>query len=379
MAHGQPAAGQDEAGVALGDGHRHARGHHRPAPAGGQQRRPPGPPGRRRRRRRGRRRAAAGRGRGGPAGSRSSGGQPTIASMLAWIDLEMTGLDPSTEVIVEIAVLLTDDDLEIVAEGPDVVVSQPAEKMAAMADVVRRMHDVERAHGGGGGVDHVAGGRRPARCSTSSASTSPSRGRCPLCGNSIGTDRRFLAAYLPELDTLLPLPVDRRVDGEGAVPAVVPGGLRGGAGQGRRPPGPRRHPGERQGAALLPGDDLRRPSPVADPTPTPSRRREPLGLPRPPGAAGLRPPGRRGRVPREHHARLRARRRPGVPVPGDRRPDHGRRGAASPSTTRSSTGSPTCTGRVVRAALVGGVARPGSTASPSPCWRTSSPPGPTPG
>ncbi len=60
--------------------------------------------------------------------------------MLAWIDLEMTGLDPSTEVIVEIAVLLTDDDLEIVAEGPDVVVFQPAEKMAAMADVVQRMH-----------------------------------------------------------------------------------------------------------------------------------------------------------------------------------------------------------------------------------------------
>ena len=119
--------------------------------------------------------------------------------MLAWIDLEMTGLDPSTEVIVEIAVLLTDDDLEIVAEGPDVVVFQPAEKMAAMADVVQRMHK-------------SSGLTVAVAASTTSLEDAgrqvldflrqhiPQPGTVPLCGNSIGTDRRFLAAYLPDLD-----------------------------------------------------------------------------------------------------------------------------------------------------------------------------------
>ncbi len=119
--------------------------------------------------------------------------------MLAWIDLEMTGLDPSTEVIVEIAVLLTDDDLEIVAEGPDIVVSQPAEKLAGMIDVVKRMH-------------HTSGLTEAVTASTTSLDDAgrqvldflrqhiPTAGKVPLCGNSIGTDRRFLAAYLPELE-----------------------------------------------------------------------------------------------------------------------------------------------------------------------------------
>ncbi|HZB72972.1 MAG TPA: oligoribonuclease, partial [Acidimicrobiales bacterium] len=60
--------------------------------------------------------------------------------MLAWLDLEMTGLDPSRHVIVEIATLVTDDELEIVAEGPDLVVHQPDEALAAMDEVVREMH-----------------------------------------------------------------------------------------------------------------------------------------------------------------------------------------------------------------------------------------------
>jgi len=119
--------------------------------------------------------------------------------MLAWIDLEMTGLDPSVEVIVEIAVLLTDDDLEIVAEGPDLVVFQPAEKLAAMGEVVTRMH------ASSGLTVAVA-------ASTISLNEAgrhvldflrqhiPEPGTVPLCGNSIGTDRRFLAAYLPDLE-----------------------------------------------------------------------------------------------------------------------------------------------------------------------------------
>ena len=119
--------------------------------------------------------------------------------MLAWIDLEMTGLDPSTEVIVEIAVLVTDDDLTIVAEGPDLVVSQPAEKLAAMGDIVRRMHassGLTVAVGASTTTLEDAGGQ--VLDFLRQHISQP--GSVPLCGNSIGTDRRFLAAYLPDLE-----------------------------------------------------------------------------------------------------------------------------------------------------------------------------------
>ncbi len=82
--------------------------------------------------------------------------------MLVWMDLEMTGLDPATHVIVEIATLVTDDELEIVAEGPDLVVHQPAEALATIDDVVREMHtksgllpDIEASE-----VDLEAAGRQ---------------------------------------------------------------------------------------------------------------------------------------------------------------------------------------------------------------------------
>ena len=60
--------------------------------------------------------------------------------MLVWMDLEMTGLDHTTEVIVEIATIITDDDLAIVAEGPDLVIHQPDEALAAMDPFVVEMH-----------------------------------------------------------------------------------------------------------------------------------------------------------------------------------------------------------------------------------------------
>src|SRR5215218_5625547 len=60
--------------------------------------------------------------------------------VLAWMDLEMTGLDPDRHVIVEIATLITDDDLELVAVGPDLVIHQPPEALAFMDDYVREMH-----------------------------------------------------------------------------------------------------------------------------------------------------------------------------------------------------------------------------------------------
>ena len=114
----------------------------------------------------------------------------------------MTGLDPAKDVIVEIATLVTDDGLEIVAEGPDLVVHQPDEALDAMGDVVRDMH--------------TRSGLLPAiRSSTTSLADAgaatlefirqhvPAPRTVPLCGNSIGTDRRFLAAYLPDIENYL--------------------------------------------------------------------------------------------------------------------------------------------------------------------------------
>ena len=122
--------------------------------------------------------------------------------MLVWMDLEMTGLDPARHVIVEIATLVTDDDLRLVAEGPDIVVAASADDLAAMDDVVRRMHTksgllaaIEQstttlADAGTRTLDFIR-------------SHVPEPGTVPLCGNSIGVDRRFLATHLPEIDNYL--------------------------------------------------------------------------------------------------------------------------------------------------------------------------------
>jgi len=122
--------------------------------------------------------------------------------MLVWMDLEMTGLDPDRHVIVEIATLVTDDELEIVGEGPDLVVHQPPEAFEAMDDFVRNMH--------------TTSGLLPAiEASTISLEDAgaqtlafikehvPDARSVPLCGNSIGTDRRFLAKHLPEIEEYL--------------------------------------------------------------------------------------------------------------------------------------------------------------------------------
>ena len=118
------------------------------------------------------------------------------------MDLEMTGLDPATSVIVEIATLVTDDELCVVAEGPDVVVSCPPERLAAMDDTVRQMHT---ASGLLAAVEASTTSLEEAgRLTLEFLKDHVSEPRTvPLCGNSIGTDRRFLAAYLPDVDAWL--------------------------------------------------------------------------------------------------------------------------------------------------------------------------------
>jgi len=122
--------------------------------------------------------------------------------MLAWMDLEMTGLDPERHVIVEIATLLTDDDLTIIAEGPELVVHQPAEAMATMDDFVRNMHTksglLEQIEASTVTLDDAV-----AQTMAFLREHIEEPRTVPLCGNSIGTDRRFLARQTPEIEEFL--------------------------------------------------------------------------------------------------------------------------------------------------------------------------------
>ena len=122
--------------------------------------------------------------------------------MLAWIDLEMTGLDPATHAIVEIASLVTDDELNIVAEGPNLVIHQSPEALGAMNDLVRNMHTRS------GLLEAIAASTTTlaeAEVETL-AFLNEQLGTArsvPLCGNTIGTDRRFLAAHMPSVENFL--------------------------------------------------------------------------------------------------------------------------------------------------------------------------------
>ena len=118
------------------------------------------------------------------------------------MDLEMTGLDPGHDHIVEIASLITDDNLEVVAEGPDLVIATPAEILDRMDPAVQHMHAKS------GLLAAIAAST--ITLEQAGATTLdflkhhiPEPGTVPLCGNSIGTDRRFLAAWLPEIDRYL--------------------------------------------------------------------------------------------------------------------------------------------------------------------------------
>jgi oligoribonuclease len=118
---------------------------------------------------------------------------------LVWIDCEMTGLDPAQDVLVEIAVVVTDSELTMLDDGIDIVIATDPAKLATMDDVVREMHThsgllvalesatttLEEAEEQA--LDYIRG-------------FVPERRKAPLCGNSIATDRSFIARYLPRLD-----------------------------------------------------------------------------------------------------------------------------------------------------------------------------------
>jgi len=117
---------------------------------------------------------------------------------LAWLDLEMTGLDPDGDRIIEIAIVVTDAQLQTVAEGPVLAVHQPDPVLDAM-DAWNKS-----THGRSGLVDRVRASKlseadAEARMLAFLAEHVPAKAS-PMCGNSICQDRRFLARWMPKLE-----------------------------------------------------------------------------------------------------------------------------------------------------------------------------------
>ena len=125
-----------------------------------------------------------------------------MTDKLVWIDCEMTGLDLKRDALIEVAALVTDSDLTVLGEGIDIVVSAPADVLDAMNPVVAEMHA-------------TSGLTEAVRASTVTLADAerqvldyvrehvPEPGTAPLAGNSIGTDRGFIARDMPELDGYL--------------------------------------------------------------------------------------------------------------------------------------------------------------------------------
>ncbi|MFB9542451.1 oligoribonuclease [Micromonospora sagamiensis] len=122
-----------------------------------------------------------------------------MADLLVWIDCEMTGLDLGRDALIEVAALVTDPDLNVLGDGVDVVIHADEEKLAGMPEIVRTMHEksglteevrrstVTLAEAEDMVLEYVAGFVKEPRTA-------------PLCGNSIATDRGFLARDMPRLD-----------------------------------------------------------------------------------------------------------------------------------------------------------------------------------
>jgi oligoribonuclease len=124
-----------------------------------------------------------------------------MTDRLVWIDCEMTGLDLARDALIEIACLVTDGDLAVLDEGIDLVIKPPAEAIDNMLDVVREMHTAS------GLLQELPSGVTLAEAQDQVLSYV--RGhvaeprKAPLCGNSIATDRSFIARDMPALDAYL--------------------------------------------------------------------------------------------------------------------------------------------------------------------------------
>jgi len=120
------------------------------------------------------------------------------SQQLIWIDLEMTGLNPDSDLIIEIATVVTDKDLNILAQGPVLAVHQSDEALAAMDDWN------QKHHGQSGLIDRVKASTikesEAERLTIEFLKQWVPENTSPICGNSIGQDRRFLYRYMPKLE-----------------------------------------------------------------------------------------------------------------------------------------------------------------------------------
>lgn len=120
------------------------------------------------------------------------------ANNLVWLDMEMTGLNPETDRIIEIAFVVTNSNLEMVAESPAWVVHQSEETLAAMDEWN------QKTHGRSGLIEKVRASSFDEATIEAEAlaflKKYSSKGHSPMCGNSIGQDRRFMVRYMPTLE-----------------------------------------------------------------------------------------------------------------------------------------------------------------------------------
>jgi oligoribonuclease len=124
-----------------------------------------------------------------------------MTDRLVWIDCEMTGLDLGRDALVEIACLVTDGELTMLDDGINLVIKPPAEALDHMPDIVREMHTrsglLAELHAG------ITLAEAQEQVLAYARSHVPESKKVPLCGNSIATDRSFLARDMPELDAFL--------------------------------------------------------------------------------------------------------------------------------------------------------------------------------
>lgn len=125
----------------------------------------------------------------------------SVNDRIVWIDCEMTGLSLELDALIEVAVLITDFELNQVDDGIDVVIRPPAQALAQMDDFVRDMHTTS------GLLDELDGGTSmevaQAQVLAHIRQWVPEAGKAPLGGNTVGTDRGFLARDMPELEAHL--------------------------------------------------------------------------------------------------------------------------------------------------------------------------------
>ncbi len=123
---------------------------------------------------------------------------PKDSQNLIWIDLEMSGLDPDRDVIIEIATIITDKDLKLLAKGPVLAVHQPDDVLAAMDDWN------QKHHGQSGLIERVKASLitepEAERLTIEFLQQWVPKNKSPMCGNSICQDRRFLYRAMPKLE-----------------------------------------------------------------------------------------------------------------------------------------------------------------------------------